>query len=215
MTWIDDNKGSGPWNFTEQPDKPRYNEGDKIATAANPVWSNDHSGVPITDVHAPCGYWFKGASEADGGGGYQEPAHPELAELVSGVEVLAPGESAEFVWDDGTTKIYTMPIGACGVYSFTYNGLYNVDVRSTTGQWVLIVDQSGGTTCSGGTACSYSDVYTHVGLKCSGQSVCAPDSCYVGGVDSGCTPDPLTKCSDLNKNFSAFPSWRQCHEWQC
>ncbi|MBW2570355.1 MAG: hypothetical protein JRE47_13585, partial [Deltaproteobacteria bacterium] len=47
------------WPFTEQPDKPRYNEGDKIATAANPVWSNDHSGVPITDEHAPCGYWFK------------------------------------------------------------------------------------------------------------------------------------------------------------
>jgi len=59
MSWIDNYKGSGLWDFTAQPQKASYNEGDKIATAVNPVWSSDHSGIPITDGHNPCGYWFK------------------------------------------------------------------------------------------------------------------------------------------------------------
>jgi len=84
MSWIDDNKGSGPWNFTEQSDKPRYNEGDKIATAANPVWSNDHSGVPITNEHTPCGYWFK-----DYSGMYFPPSVNRITNEY--VEVLRAG----------------------------------------------------------------------------------------------------------------------------
>jgi len=59
MSWKDD-KNLGPWAFTKQPNKPSYNEGDHIATYANPVWSMEEgSNVPITPTHTPCGYWTK------------------------------------------------------------------------------------------------------------------------------------------------------------
>ena len=48
------------WPFTKQPNKPSYNEGDHIATYANPVWSTEEgSNLPITPTHKPCGYWTK------------------------------------------------------------------------------------------------------------------------------------------------------------
>jgi len=59
VSWKDD-KNLGPWKFTKQPNKPSYNEGDHIATYANPVWSMEEgSNVPITPTHNPCGYWTK------------------------------------------------------------------------------------------------------------------------------------------------------------
>ncbi|MBW2570356.1 MAG: hypothetical protein JRE47_13590 [Deltaproteobacteria bacterium] len=51
MTWIDDNKGSGPWNFTEQPQKLGY--------INNPNFTEE-----ATPTHSPCGYWFKNYVEA-------------------------------------------------------------------------------------------------------------------------------------------------------
>jgi len=58
------NKGAGPWAFTEQPEKPCYNEGDRIRcrpSQDSPVWSMDDNGdTPITPEHDPCGYWYKG-----------------------------------------------------------------------------------------------------------------------------------------------------------
>lgn len=65
MVWIADNKGSGPWNFTKQHDKPHYNEGNLISNAGDPVWGDafltSHIGAePITSEHYPwCGYWPK------------------------------------------------------------------------------------------------------------------------------------------------------------
>jgi len=48
------------WPFTPQPNKPSINEGDYIATYANPVWSMEEgSNTPITPIHNPCGYWTK------------------------------------------------------------------------------------------------------------------------------------------------------------
>jgi len=56
MSWKDD-KGLGPWTFSKSTADNQYNEGNLIATAANPVWSMDRTGVPITPTHDPCGYW--------------------------------------------------------------------------------------------------------------------------------------------------------------
>jgi hypothetical protein len=60
------NKGEGPWDFTKQPNKPHYNEGDEITDApsigGSPVWRMDKhefGDTPITPTgHQPwCGYW--------------------------------------------------------------------------------------------------------------------------------------------------------------
>lgn len=48
MTWIDDNKDSGPWDFEERPDKWGY--------INNPGWT----GTPAhSDAHRPCGHWHR------------------------------------------------------------------------------------------------------------------------------------------------------------
>jgi len=68
MTWIDDNKGAGPWGFTEQ--------GDKWGYLNNPRWSNGKKGAADSmsasefceekgislepeETHRPCGHWHK------------------------------------------------------------------------------------------------------------------------------------------------------------
>lgn len=58
--WINDSKGQGVWPFTSSPDEDSYNEGDLIATSADPVWSTKRTGDPVTPIHEPCGYWTKG-----------------------------------------------------------------------------------------------------------------------------------------------------------
>ena len=64
MSWIDDNKGQGPWEFTGQSNKPHYNEGSLISDSDDPTWRTDHlsfSDEPITPTHHPwCGYWHRG-----------------------------------------------------------------------------------------------------------------------------------------------------------
>lgn len=52
-------KGQGAWTFEKSAPKPRYNEGNRIATFADPVWTTDFTGIPITDGHDPCGYWHR------------------------------------------------------------------------------------------------------------------------------------------------------------
>ena len=46
------------WTNPNPIQKHSYNEGNKIATSADPVWSVAHTGIPITPTHVPCGYWF-------------------------------------------------------------------------------------------------------------------------------------------------------------
>jgi hypothetical protein len=42
------------------PNKTIANLGDKLVTADYPVWHPPGvTGIPISDIHAPCGYWFK------------------------------------------------------------------------------------------------------------------------------------------------------------
>lgn len=45
------------WNFEKCPKKPKYNEGDKISTSANPLFTTGFSKIPIVPLHTPCGYW--------------------------------------------------------------------------------------------------------------------------------------------------------------
>lgn len=63
MTWIDDNKGQGPWDFEKQTEKPSYNQGNLISHKSNTVWETDFLSNSarvdnrITPIHDPCGYW--------------------------------------------------------------------------------------------------------------------------------------------------------------
>jgi len=53
-------KDLGPWEFEKSGADNRYNEGNLIATAANPIWDLEaNRGTPITKGHNPCGYWTK------------------------------------------------------------------------------------------------------------------------------------------------------------
>lgn len=57
-----DSPNTSVWPFDAQPDKPISNEGDELATYANPIWENeagDSIGDAITPAHIPCGYWCK------------------------------------------------------------------------------------------------------------------------------------------------------------
>lgn len=48
MSWIDDYKGEGPWDFKERADKWGY--------LNNPNWTAD---LAHPDMHLPCGHWHK------------------------------------------------------------------------------------------------------------------------------------------------------------
>lgn len=59
MSWKD-NKDLGPWEFEKSSADNRYNEGNLISSASDPTWDLDTKrGTPITNSHAPCGYWTK------------------------------------------------------------------------------------------------------------------------------------------------------------
>lgn len=61
MSWIEDNKGAGPWEFNKSQVEGKYNEGNRISTLGDPIWSledNGLGGIPITPTHYPnCGMW--------------------------------------------------------------------------------------------------------------------------------------------------------------
>lgn len=55
-----DYKDLGPWDFTQQTEKPEYNCGSLIAIKEDPTWTmQTFPGDPIADAHLPCGYWTK------------------------------------------------------------------------------------------------------------------------------------------------------------
>ena len=69
MSWVDDNKGAGPWPFKEQLDKWGY--------LNNPRWSAQQDaqefcekvGLSLnpSDQHLPCGHWHKGPAVSESG----------------------------------------------------------------------------------------------------------------------------------------------------
>ena len=54
--WKSD-RGIDPWERKVQTADNRYNEGNLISDAENPVWSTARTGKPVTTDHNPCGYW--------------------------------------------------------------------------------------------------------------------------------------------------------------
>lgn len=72
MTWIDDHRGSGPWDFEEQPDKWGYLNNQRWTRNQDAIdfslespaggWSNRHNVADREDDHKPCGHWHKPAS---------------------------------------------------------------------------------------------------------------------------------------------------------
>lgn len=51
-SWIDENKGEGPWTFVKQETKLGY--------LNNPFWVE---GDLATNTHTPCGYWLEVVAE--------------------------------------------------------------------------------------------------------------------------------------------------------
>jgi hypothetical protein len=61
MSWVDDNKGAGPWAFTER--------GNVFGYLNNPLWSTQQDAIDFcedqglvldqSDQHDPCGHWHK------------------------------------------------------------------------------------------------------------------------------------------------------------
>jgi len=80
---------------------------------------------------------------------------------IIGVDVLEPGQSAEYICSDGTIEIITMPEDACGTLTFNV-GCCEIEIRSTDGHWELVgsgVATTGGD-CSRGSSfiqCSVSN----------------------------------------------------------
>ncbi|MBU8912341.1 MAG: Ig-like domain-containing protein [Desulfobacterales bacterium] len=73
----------------------------------------------------------------------------EACDAVTGPATLVPGESAEYVCDDGITEMITMPLDQCGVYTTTV-GCCSVNIRSTVGQWVETATCGPSSDCSSG-----------------------------------------------------------------
>lgn len=104
MSWVDDNKGEGPWPFTEQLDKWGYLNNPRWTDAPGPpvnytgredeepqVWDigdqNNHIVVAnkFSKDHKPCGHWHKKPIEVP---------EPEIPEFEIYFELL-PGSAAQ------------------------------------------------------------------------------------------------------------------------
>lgn len=64
---VGNRSGNGMWGFTKQLDKLCYNEGDEVKCSNSPVFNIDFTGVPITPIHKPCGYWHSQPTDQLGG----------------------------------------------------------------------------------------------------------------------------------------------------
>lgn len=71
-------QGPAPWNFTKSQAEAKYNQGDAIRNAGQPVWDINATkvgvgGTPITDIHYPnCGMW----------NGLENPGYPPPPPIV-------------------------------------------------------------------------------------------------------------------------------------
>ncbi len=102
---------------------------------------------------------------------------------ASGPNVLAPGESAEYICSDGTTRLITMPDDGCGVVEFTV-GCCTVNIKSTDGQWVVTDN------CSWNTYQCYSN----------DQEIAI--NCY-----PECFGSYYCECDYLNNNCAVWPDY--------
>lgn len=101
MSWRDD-RDLGAWPFTKTHGKPRYNEGNRMATSANPVWTMDFSGKPVTPTHYPgCGYWIGGPATPD------VPIEPDIP---TGILWACGDDSSDQITISGLTYNYSFKL---------------------------------------------------------------------------------------------------------
>lgn len=62
MSWVEENKGAGPWDFTEQPAKWGYLNNPRWSSQADAIAFCQAHGLPLDlpNQHLPCGHWHKG-----------------------------------------------------------------------------------------------------------------------------------------------------------
>jgi hypothetical protein len=62
MSWVDDNKGTGPWDFIEQPDKFGYLNNERWSSQQDAIDFCEAKGLSLDlpNQHLPCGHWHKG-----------------------------------------------------------------------------------------------------------------------------------------------------------
>lgn len=145
-----DNKGSGPWDFTEQPNKWGY--------LNNPRWSNQQDSINFCggldlsigtlDEHAPCGHWHKSKDYPITGGKWvaamQQPGTPYIYVYDIGAKaVVRINTSIIPVIVDGVVRLdsayaldYDMGHGSPGAQ----RGAYCMN-KDGTRLWYLFCDQ--------------------------------------------------------------------------
>lgn len=107
------------WRNTNLINKPEISIGNKIVTSANPVWDLvGETGVPISNDHTPCGYWFSSPATLT------QPERVRYGRLYGsgynhqyqlGLEVIIPLYVTSFTLSE-TTKTFVKVITG-GMYS--------------------------------------------------------------------------------------------------
>ena len=113
-----------PWSNIPVVNKKSYNEGDRITTIDNSIWSPPGQGnTLITTQHAPCGYWSR--------------------------DYIATPTPVPAFWDQVVTLAYGPDNSITSVVNFEmaiYAGSYNhgrLYMWDTVDSWVLKADQIG------------------------------------------------------------------------
>jgi hypothetical protein len=106
-------QGPAPWNFTRSQAEAKYNQGDAIRNAGQPVWDINATkvgvgGTPITDIHYPnCGMW----------NGLENPGYPPPPPIVPVKGTSASVFLTMISWTPNAGGVYGRFVG---ILSFPY-----------------------------------------------------------------------------------------------
>ncbi len=157
--------------------------------------------------------------------------------VLSGPDVMTPGEIAEFICADGTSLLYTMPMDACGTITMTV-GCCSKDIRSTDGGWVYDAgaswtniygcpDDGNGNYCfpyslSSG-FCGYDiiegairyvgSIANWYGTACGGCLPACREGACIPPTWPACPADPI--CGVNNDWCSLLPRMESVYNWEC
>lgn len=152
-------KGLGPWPFAKSFADNRYNVGNKIVDTTQPVWDINHTGIPISDRHDPCGVWVSRPQSTI------PELNPIVPTIVSGipaflfiawtpnyggqygrfVAIAQSGTGRSYYSDDGGYTWSHAPTSpSVTPYQFTYaNGIFILTFRVGAGQWCSFTSEDG------------------------------------------------------------------------
>ena len=135
----------------QQP-KPYYNEGNRISSYADSIWTSDFTGDPVTPTHAPwCGYWHTGPYDNKG---VEFPSNDYYPEPVGDPCIKDPNiawdyeESASVVTPNSNASIAITGLNTPFVWEITGVGFSLGRIRTTGLTNTLIV---GNTACGSAT----------------------------------------------------------------